>query len=422
MPTHAYVETGIAEWLEASRRRCDMSVRQIPWRASREWRFDGASLYHESGGFFRLVGAQHPSLPNQPLIDQPEIGILGFLLRHRDGRREICVQAKPEPGNVGLVQIAPSVQATESNYRQLHGGRPTPLLAHFVAPSPGSVVAESLQSEQGTRFLGKRNRNMVVEADTDVESDLLRWFGLADVLKLLATDFLVNTDARSVLAVCPWDVLVDEPFGRWRGHGGFGAALLRSYERPESLSDEEVVARLAAVREEPTEVVGLGGLEGWTLADEGIRRDDATGFRVCHFDVTTTQREIDHWDQPLIAEQGHGNAVLLCREQDGILELAFRPRHEIGFLNGAQFGPSVQDEEEVPASRPALSCLHSDEGGRFFQCVASYAVRMMEEEMSEREDEALVWMTLGQVARLIQQEGLFTNQARSLVSMLLTYL
>ena len=192
--------------------------------------------------------------------------------------------------------------------------------------------------------------------------------------------------------------------------------------KPGMQSDEEVIAHLATVNDGETEVVGLGDLEGWTFADEGIQRDDATGFRVCHFDVTTTQREVDHWDQPLVTVRKNGNAVLLCRERDGILEFGFRPRHEIGFPNGAQFGPSAQDEEEVPASRPLLSCLHSDEGGRFFQCVARYAVRMVEEEMSEPKDDALAWMTLGQVARLIQREGLFTNEARSLVSILLTYL
>ncbi|MDX1439612.1 MAG: NDP-hexose 2,3-dehydratase family protein [Rubricoccaceae bacterium] len=414
---HIQVESEIAEWLEASRRRCDMTVQQIPWRASREWHFDGSSLHHESGRFFRVVGARRPGLPDQPLIDQHEIGILGFLLRRINGRTEICVQAKPEPGNVNLVQIAPTVQATESNYQQVHHGLPTPLLKHFVS-SNGNVVANSLQSEQGTRFLAKRNRNMVVESNAHAENDLLEWFDINDVLRLLDRDFIVNTDARSVFAVSPWEFLVDAPFARWENQEGFGNDLLQSYHSPGKLGDEEIEATLASFYNGETEVVGLTDLRSWIMSGEAIQRSDGTGFQVRQFDVTTTQREVEHWDQPLMALDKPGKAILLCRMHKGVLEFGFRPRHEIGFLDGAQYGPAIQNDEEVPPSTLLLSCKHSDEGGRFFQCVADYEIRQIE----TLHDEDVVWMTLGQVARLIQREGIFTNEARSLVSMLLTYL
>jgi dTDP-4-dehydro-6-deoxy-alpha-D-glucopyranose 2,3-dehydratase len=193
-----------------------MQVSQIPRSRSTEWTCDGYRLRHTSGGFFSVVGAtlssggKRQTHLDQPLIDQPEIGILGFLIRTVDDTLQILVQAKPEPGNFGLVQAAPSVQATESNYRRRHRGKATPFLERFLSPERATVVSESLQSEEGTRFLGKVNRNMVVEAagkEPHPETHAHKWFPIGDLTSLLLREFQVNTDARSVLATAPWRVL-----------------------------------------------------------------------------------------------------------------------------------------------------------------------------------------------------------------------
>jgi NDP-hexose 2,3-dehydratase len=59
---------------------------------------------------------------SQPIIHQPEEGILGFLARELDGLLHFLVQVKAEPGNVNVVQISPTVQATRSNYLHVHNG------------------------------------------------------------------------------------------------------------------------------------------------------------------------------------------------------------------------------------------------------------------------------------------------------------
>lgn len=404
-----------------------MQVKRIPWTESREWQFDGSYLHHESGGYFRVIGARRGDDLEQPLIDQPEIGILGFLIRQTNGTTEICLQAKPEPGNVGLVQIAPSVQATESNYTQLHCGRPTPLLTHFSDPVAGSIRSNTLQSEQGTRFFKKRNRNMVVEyaQGTQLSPEQLRWFPVADILKLMLQDFMVNTDARSVLATCPWDLLVRHPFERWQSSNHFGTLLGSSFNSPGFVSDQEMLDMLTETADTHSiEVIGLQELSEWTLSSEGVRRTDSSGFHVTHVDISTTQREVDHWDQPLIALDNPGKVVLFCRLQNEILEFGFLPRNEIGFGARTEYGPSVQDHEHTPASTKLLSCKHSDEGGRFYRCISTYEIRMLDSlsEESVELEQKLSWMTLGQISRLIKMEGVFTNEARSLVSMLLAYL
>ena len=45
------------------------------------------------------------------------------------------MQAKMEPGNVNPLQLSPTVQATRSNYTQVHRGTGTRYLEYFVGPT-----------------------------------------------------------------------------------------------------------------------------------------------------------------------------------------------------------------------------------------------------------------------------------------------
>ena len=451
------VTTALDRWLDASRRSCDTQVEQIPRSRSKEWIFDGRRLHHITGGFFAVVGAalyrggeRQPHL-DQPLIDQPEIGILGFLVRPGRDTTDFLVQAKPEPGNIGVVQAAPSVQATESNYRRRHHGRPTPFLEHFLSPRRGAVLSDSLQSEQGTRFLGKYNRNMIVTVPPHAavpEAPALRWSPLHELLPLLVRDFQINTDARSVLASAPWRLLASAgaaPFRRWRGHGGLGESLLNSYEAPEerhALPTAHVIERLQGLRRTadfvPT-VVDLADLQHWEITDTAIAPTRRAAFTISHFSVSTTEREVTDWDQPLVASSPAARVALLGQERGGVLHFLFMARPELGFRERFQYGPSIQevpgDALIVPSlehqaarlvavlaqSDTLLSARHSDEGGRFFRCTARYSIHLLPGDVTIDLGDNLAWMTLGQIESLIPRPGFFSNEARSLISMMLAY-
>lgn len=445
----------LIEWLEAHRLSCDMEVEEISWRESQEWVLDEGRLRHRSGGFFSIVGisvgGQHCIALRQPLIDQPEIGILGFLIQQQEGRLHVLVQAKPEPGNIGLVQAAPSVQATESNYKRLHDGKETPFLDYFTGVRDAAVHADTLQSEQGTRFLGKYNRNMIVELPGNVvlrQSAAYKWVPIDELCALLVMDFQVNTDARSVLVCAPWSLLVPKgtPFYRWRGQGGLGEALLRSYEAPDELlvsSDEAVAARLRHLRNAfpfAAQVISLAYAEEWTAGRDRVLAGPYGSFEVRHFRVSTSEREVDCWDQPLIASSEEGLAILLAQEINGILHFLFRCRAEIGFTECFQYGPSIQSSGGVPAivdgfdhedemleaalqcAEPLFSSLHSDEGGRFYRSISRYSIMLLNSAVVVSTTSSSSWMSLKQIERLSPQQGFFSNEARSLVSMLLASL
>ena len=68
---------------------------------------------------------------DQPIINQPEVGYLGFITKSINGVLHFLSQAKIEPGNVNFVQISPTLQATRSNYSQVHKGKKPLFLEYF---------------------------------------------------------------------------------------------------------------------------------------------------------------------------------------------------------------------------------------------------------------------------------------------------
>jgi len=184
-----------------------MQAKRISFAESRQWKWDeDGFISHYTKRFFRIVGVRYYTVPDaefqtQPLIDQPEIGLLSFLVCRENHEWWILAHAKAEPGNVNVVQIAPTVQATKSNYEVAHGGAATPYL-NWVQSGAHALCCQ-LQSEQNSRFLAKRNQNSVILLQEKIPAvdSRYRWIRLRQLLTLLKKDHTINTDARSVL-VC----------------------------------------------------------------------------------------------------------------------------------------------------------------------------------------------------------------------------
>jgi len=450
--------------LRERRRRSGLECIPIPLETVQRWTLRDGSLRHDTGGFFSVIGirgsiaaggAETARRPyEQPLIDQPEIGILGVLLRMRGGRAEILVQAKAEPGNVDGVQLSPTVQATESNYRRLHGGAPTLYLEYFTRRGPWTVLTDSRQSEQGTRFLGKYNRNVTVlvhGVGPEPSSDCWRWCPVSSVLRALAHDFAVNTDLRSVLATSDWRALAGggAPFGTWSGSGGWGEALLDSCLAEHGVDDDpdDLARHLEEFRQSielTIERVPLQELDGWRLDGDRIRDLSARRFEVSGFRVHAPDREVPAWDQPLMRDLDEGEVILVAQSRNGVLRFLLRPSKEIGFREKAQYGPSWQGSSGgaqgtacvtgdalrmtvgtlLSAGRAVerLSCRLSEEGGRFYLSTTRYRVIEIAADAVLTSPPGARYATLGQIRRLLAAPGLLNNEARSAVALLLSWL
>src|SRR5690606_25998199 len=73
------------------------------------------------------------------------------------------------------------------------------------------ILVDQIQSEQSSRFISKRNRNMIVMIDKEIKVfDSHMWVTLGQIKELMKIDNLVNMDTRTVISSIPFDL--DENF------------------------------------------------------------------------------------------------------------------------------------------------------------------------------------------------------------------
>ncbi|GAA0987916.1 NDP-hexose 2,3-dehydratase family protein [Nocardiopsis tropica] len=425
----------LARWWESRPRHRMLSVGRVGFDRGGPWSFaEGTGdLVHASGGFFSVRGLRASAggtTFHQPVIDQPEIGILGILVKEFDGVPHFLMQAKFEPGNVNLRQISPTVQATRSNYTGVHGGRPTPYVEYFRAPRGGRVLVDVLQSEQGEWFWRKHNRNIIVQVDGDVpEHEDYRWFTLRQIQDALRRDNLVNMDARTVLSCLP--VTRD---GQPEPDDRFGRALRRSYGEE---SRHTMTAVVSWFTEEKTvvdyrsQILPLSGAEGWRRTDDEITAGDGAGFRIIMVSVEARIREVSSWVQPLLAPTRNGFAAFLVREIDGVLHVLVRARAEPGTLDRVEITPTVQysasaaalgrpepfADETVspPAHRVRYDALLSEEGGRFHHAQTRYRIVEADPALPVEAPPDFLWVTASQLMRLVRHSHYLNIEARTLL-------
>jgi len=413
-------------WQEKTIENNQFECEPIPFSESAEWYFDNGKLKHRTNGFFALAGiAAGP---------------------------EILLQGRVEPGNIGGMQLAPTVQSTETNYQQIHGGKPTPMIGWFLKDDLSGIVYDELQSEEATRYYGKYNRNLVVQIDSDIEVDEkenFRWFSMDQIRSFVITDNILNTDARSVISCMNWDLLVEEklPFA---GHpvGSFGTALQGSYVATEDnsiCSASNLFFWLTKLRVQcglRVQIKRIDNIYNWVVEKDCIRElENQCGFEARQYFVKATGREVPCWDQPLINSHGIGRLTLVCQEKNNMLHFLIKASHEIGFLEGVQISPSISKPpgeavySEDKVGRLLLNIIdsnkdvkyiqryrQSEEGGRFFQDENDYGVVLLDPAIVIPESDYYRWTTLSQLRELVKIPGILSIEMRCAMSILLAYI
>lgn len=205
----------IIEWFEKKRKESDMEVEEIDIKNLDEWNIDPQSgnIRHKSGGFFEVIGFKvkntfdrevGPKGWTQPLIAHNPGGILGLLMKKINGVPHYLVQAKAEPGNIGKLQISPTLQATTSNLLKEHGGKKPLFAEYFDDPKKERIIYAKWQSEDGGRFHLKSNYNMIIEMDENEEieiPDSFIWVTLFQIKQLLKIENYVSPHIRGIISV-----------------------------------------------------------------------------------------------------------------------------------------------------------------------------------------------------------------------------
>lgn len=414
----------LTDWLAGRGKAHHFAVERIRLGDLQGWSFAPGSgnLTHRSGRFFTVEGLhavthQKPTAEwYQPIIKQPEVGILGLLAKKFDGVLHFLMQAKMEPGNVNLLQLSPTVQATRSNYTKVHRGSDVKYIEYFTSRGRGRILADVLQSEHGSWFYRKSNRNMLVVTDEDVPlDDNFCWLTLGQLGELLRLDHVVNMDARTVLACLP----------------GRGSRALQS--------DTELRSWFTSERsrhEVRVERIPLGEVRGWTRDDWAISHEEGRFFRVVALAVQAGNREVTDWTQPLFEPVATGVTAFLTRRFDGVSHVLAHARLEGGFLDTVELGPTVQytptNYGHLPAAdRPLFldrvleaapeqiryEARHSEEGGRFLNAESRYLF-VDADDLGVDVPPGYAWVTPGQLNSLVQHGHYLNVQARTLLSCL----
>jgi len=202
----------ILAWRDERRNSVRFEADLIGLDDVRGWsRDEKGNVLHKSGQFFGVEGVRIESGDlrevtswDQPIYTQPEGGILALVARESAGKGvQFLVQAKAEPGNIGVLQLCPTIQSTWSNIRRAHAGKRPPMVEVLTAETGVRIVYRAKHNEEGGRFWRKSNENVIAFLDDEgvIETDMTMfcWASLSQIKELALMDNVVSPFVKTIL-------------------------------------------------------------------------------------------------------------------------------------------------------------------------------------------------------------------------------
>ena len=427
----------ILDWLRQKNDQVRTVVEQAPLDKLDRWSFDPGTgnIAHQSGRFFSIEGicveTNWGKVPSweQPIINQPEIGCLGIVTKKIGGILHFLMQAKIEPGNINVVQLSPTLQATKSNYTRVHEGKSPLYIEYFNGEKKAHILIDQLQSEQGARFLRKRNRNIIIEVPESEdlpEYDNFIWLTLGQLKRLISHDNIVNMDARTVVSGIQYGRVGDDSSN----------PLLK---RGSSLNDfDDIISWITGLKskyELNVKSIPLKSVAGWGYDGLAYRHNKGKYFSVIGVRVEIDSREVVKWDQPMIKPAQEGLIAFIVKKINGVYHFLTQAKLEAGNLDILELAPTVQcltgnyrsgyneysvpfinDVLSAPKERIWYSARQSEEGGRFYKEQNLNMIVEAKDDFPVEVHENYCWLTLNQLLTLIKFNNYLNMAARSLLS------
>lgn len=434
-------------WIEALNRTTYVDIKECSIHDNTFWFYDDYSgeILNRKRSFFSIKGIRRFEngifVGEQPVIFQPEIGYLGIICKEIDGVLNFLMQAKIEPGNVNCVQISPTIQATKSNFMRVHGGKLPCYFEYFEHSEKYDVIYDQIQSEQGSRFYKKRNRNIIMLVNEEIEIyPNFRWMTLGQLKELMSVDNLVNMDTRTVISGIP--LLTTQLPLTEREHI---KSLFEDKELFESIFSTEPLEQISKVYQKvnnykmfqdiKTTTIPLNQLVDWDVDQYGVTCKKEADYMVRYYDIAISGREVQHWMQPLFKSNGKAVFGLITKKVQGVRKYLAALRPEVGSFDKVELGPSVQlefvhDEDTLDeVSSYFFSCLEnkkgiimdvilSEEGGRFFhEQNRNVILNIAEDELVDLPP-SYMWLDYSSLNYMIQINNCINIQLRNLLSLI----
>lgn len=426
------------EWYEERKKTLSLKINRIQLKDCKGWEFDklSSTIRHKSGKFFSVHGLEVKTNYTtkkkweQLIIDQPEIGILGILSKIINKKRYFLMQAKIEPGNINSIQLSPTLQATRSNYTKVHKGSSPDYLDYFLEKK-GTIIVDQLQPEQAGRFLKKRNRNMVIEINEEIElKENFIWLTMHDLKKLSKIDNLINMDSRTVIACINFfnDDIDDFRFILRAKKSLFLKKMIETKKFDKSISKVlTLIGNIKSNLEFEIKKLSLDRMKNWDIKDDGIFNRNNNFFSLEYFSIHAKGREVSNWSQPLFADKSIGLTGFLINEK---FELLFQVKAEAGAIHKILLYPTIStskfnlDNQKVnfkeyfinpKLNNVIVNSIQSEEGGRFYKVLNKNMLVKTKNILKIPEN--FIWLNFFQIYKIMEL-GYISIESRSILGLI----
>ncbi len=429
----------LLSWIQNINHDTKIKIEPTEMNEDTFWFYDNGNIHNRNQSFFSITGVRHISGNGQteetPIIIQNEIGFLGIICKVINGDLYFLMQAKIEPGNINGVQISPTIQATKSNFTCAHGGK-VPLYFEWFnhIEDRAKVIYDQIQSEQGSRFYGKRNRNIIILVEEEIEIyNNFRWMSLGQIKQLLKYDNLVNMDTRTVLSglLTVFEDAESQDISKYFEDKTFYNSI---FAKAEILPVMRKLNNFKMFSDTKQELVSLNKLQNWKQEKGKIICSQPADFKVDYFDIEIEGREVKKWQQPLFCAEHKALFVLITRIKNGVREFLIHICPEVGCFDKVEFGPSIMlaNGEHLPDNDISsvfkrhldsklgiiTDVMLSEEGGRFYHEENRNVILDIQENELEDLDEEYIWVTYATLNELIKYNNILNIQLRNLMSLL----
>lgn len=434
----------ILNWIDEKNKNTKVRINKIPYNYDGFWYYDNDSgeIKNKNNSFYKIKGLiKHTSegIYEQPIIIQNEIGYLGIIGKVFDGVLYFLMQAKIEPGNVNKIQISPTIQATKSNFMQAHGGKAPAYLEFFSNKKNYEIIADQIQSEQSSRFLGKRNRNIIIIVDDDIPVlESHKWMTLGQIKQLMSYDNLVNMDTRTVISCIPFALKdfrykelthIKSLFKRESLFNSmfFGEAGIRINKIYQYINEIKMYDKTNI------ELVKLKDLKSWGMNESSEFVANDADFKIVFCNIEIEGREVKTWQQPLLEALGESTFGLMYCVDNNVMKFLIKAKSEVGCFDKIEIGPSVQLGPKEKCSNCVdrlfanklktrdgveFRGLFSEEGGRFYHEQNENVIMRIEKNELTKLPDGYFWADFQTVNILIQFNNCLNIQLRNLFSII----
>lgn len=189
-----------------------------------------------------------------------------------------------------------------------------------------------------------------------------------------------------------------------------------------------------------TEEIGINELDKWKVDPQTgiIAHDSGKFFSVIGVRVKgAINREVTSWTQPIVKQQECGILGILAKKINGVRHYLLYAKYEPGNIHKLQLSPTLQATESNlklahGGKKPRFaeyfenggkgkiltSVVSAEDGGRFYlKTNRNMIVEIPEDENLEIPEE-YVWVTLGQLKKLLKVENAVNSLVRSIIGSL----